>query len=331
MTTVATTPETTNAAPPAPTALAKPTAPLPELDDTNRAIGAFSSASNFVVAQKMARALSLGSLVPKEYSGGTDGAIANVMIAMELASRINASVFAVMQNIDIIHGRPSWRAQFLIATVNACGRFTPLRYRFEGTVNTATWGCRAVAKDRETGEELVGALITLAMAKAEGWSTKAGSKWLTMPEQMLMYRSAAFWQRAYAPELSLGMTTAEEASDFSGSGNDIQVTAIPAPIAAKTLQDALLGAPAGQPVTVDVPASPPSEPKPATPEPAAEAKPSVDPPTPPTPTITTAPEPKPIPETNLFEPKPAEAKESKKSAAKKDAEPPPERQPGEEG
>ena len=31
-----------------------------------------------------------------------------------------------------------------------------------------------------------------------------------MPEQMFMYRAAAFWQRIYAPELSLGMQTIDE-------------------------------------------------------------------------------------------------------------------------
>ncbi len=54
------------------------------------------------------------------------------------------------------------------------------------------------------------------MAKREGWATKSGSKWLTMPEQMLCYRAAAFWTRVYAPELSLGMSTADEVIDTYG-------------------------------------------------------------------------------------------------------------------
>jgi hypothetical protein len=87
-----------------------------------------------------------------------------------------------MQNLDIIHGRPGWRATFIIATMNASNRFTPLRFRWEGKAGTDTWGCRAVAKDRESGEECIGALITLATAKAEGWSAKNGSKWKTIPE-----------------------------------------------------------------------------------------------------------------------------------------------------
>jgi hypothetical protein len=53
------------------------------------------------------------------------------------------------------------------------------------------------------------------MANKEGWTKKSGSKWLTMPDQMLIYRAAAFWQRAYAPEISMGFLTKEEIEDGS--------------------------------------------------------------------------------------------------------------------
>ena len=51
------------------------------------------------------------------------------------------------------------------------------------------------------------------MAKEEGWSTKAGSKWKTMPELMLRYRSATFFGRLYAPEILMGMHSADEVQD----------------------------------------------------------------------------------------------------------------------
>jgi len=177
--------------------------------DADRSIAAFSSQGNFEAAQRMAKALSSSSLVPKDYQGN----LPNTLIAMELASRVGASVFMVMQNLDIIHGRPSWRSQFLIATVNSSGRFTPLRYDFQGEEGSTDWGCRAVAKDRESGEECVGPLVTMEMAKAEGWATKNGSKWKTLPGLMLRYRAATFWTRVFAPELSMGMHTADEIED----------------------------------------------------------------------------------------------------------------------
>ncbi len=174
------------------------------------ALNAFSSAGNFVTAQRMAKALSESTMVPLAYQGN----VPNCLIAIELASRIGASVFAVMQNMDIIQGRPGWRSTFLIATVNTSRRFSPLRFRWVSQEGKPDWGCRAWARDLDSGEECVGALIDWRMVKAEGWYERKGSKWQTMPEQMFMYRAAGFWTRIYCPEASLGMHTSEEVSDM---------------------------------------------------------------------------------------------------------------------
>jgi len=178
---------------------------------TQQPLSAFSSENAFVSVQRMAKALASSTLVPDAYRGESN--LGNCIIALELSQRIGASVMAVMQSMVPIHGKPTWSAAFLIATVNSCGRFSPMRFRWVGKENTDEWGCRAYAVEREGNLELVGALVTIAMAKAEGWYTKNGSKWKTMPEQMLQYRAAAFWTRAYAPEIALGMHTAEEIAD----------------------------------------------------------------------------------------------------------------------
>jgi hypothetical protein len=52
------------------------------------------------------------------------------------------------------------------------------------------------------------------MAQDEGWMSKAGSKWKTMPQLMLQYRAAMFFTRAYCPEALLGMHTREELYDM---------------------------------------------------------------------------------------------------------------------
>lgn len=233
------------------------TTTLATMDDGGAPIAAFASEEKFNTANRMAKALAHSSLVPEAYRGN----VANCLIAMEIASRVGASVFAVMQNLDIIHGNPSWRAKFLIATVNACGRFSPIRFRFSGTEGTDTWGCRAVAKDLDTGEECLGPLVSMAMAKAEGWSTKGGSKWKTLPELMLCYRAAAFWTRLYAPELSLGMNTAEEAHDIQAAPAHV-VAELPqalVPKSPKALEEELLGTKPA-PVVLEPPPKPPSGP-----------------------------------------------------------------------
>ncbi|MDQ3039180.1 MAG: hypothetical protein M3Q51_03470 [Pseudomonadota bacterium] len=170
--------------------------------------------SSFALTVRQAKALAASNLVPKDYRG-EDG-LANVMVALEIANRIGASPLSVMQSLHVIQGRPSWSASFLIATVNACGRFTPLRFETVGEDPEAKdYRVRAHAKDRDGGEHCIGPWITWQMADGEGWSKKTGSKWLTMPALMFMYRAAAFWTRVYAPELSLGIHTAEEVQDIT--------------------------------------------------------------------------------------------------------------------
>lgn len=163
----------------------------------------------FEMLQRQAKMFAASSLVPKEFQNN----IANCAIGIDIAKRLGASPFMVLQNIDIIHGRPSFRATFLIAMVNAAGRFDPLQFKMDGTEGKPDRSCIAWTKSKADGATLEGPKITLEMAKAEGWSTKNGSKWLTMPELMLRYRAAAFFARLYAPDITLGMMTAEEVSD----------------------------------------------------------------------------------------------------------------------
>lgn len=178
----------------------------------SQTVSVFSGEIAFVAGQRMAKALSSSTMVPEAYRGEQN--IGNCLIALEVANRTGASILAVMQSLVVVHGRPTWEAKFLIGTINTCGRFSPMRYQFQGTEGTDDWGCRAIATDRQSGEELIGTLITIKTAKDEGWYGKNGSKWKTIPEQMLRYRAASFWTRAYAPELSLGMQTRDEVEDY---------------------------------------------------------------------------------------------------------------------
>lgn len=249
-------------------------------------ISAFSSENAFVSVQRMAKALASSTLVPDSYRGEAN--LGNCIIALELSQRIGASVMAVMQSMVPIHGKPTWSASFLIATVNSCGRFSPMRFRWVGKEGTDEWGCRAFAVERESNLELVGALVTIGMAKAEGWYGKNGSKWKTMPEQMLQYRAAAFWCRAYAPEIALGMHTSEEIQDTPVTQQVVQpsvaatvtasvVDVTPTPPEPKARRKK--AEPEAIAVTEPVPAPTP-EPEPAPvqePEPAPAPLPSADP------------------------------------------------------
>jgi hypothetical protein len=204
--------------------------------------GIFNSTSAFEHGQRIAMMLSKSQLVPKAYQG-PEG-IPNVMVALELANRIGMSPLMVMQNIHIIEGKPTWSAPFMIASLNTCGKFSPLRFEMKDlgkkVVNYTQWvadgqypngkpkkkpiekthtlaknlACRAVAKDLSSGESIEGPWITLEMAVAEGWFHRNGSKWPTMEDSMLRYRAASFFGRLYAPEIGMGMKTADEVEDI---------------------------------------------------------------------------------------------------------------------
>ena len=172
--------------------------------------GVFTGIQQFENAQRIAKALASSALVPKEYQGQTG--LPNVLVAMEISGRMGLSPLQVMQNLHVIHGRPSWSSQFIIAMINGCGRFTPIDYVMEGDGEELS--CYAVAKELSTGKDLKGPRVSITMAKKEGWFSKSGSKWQTMPELMIRYRAAAFWGRLYVPEFLVGIKTQEEVIDI---------------------------------------------------------------------------------------------------------------------
>ncbi len=204
--------------------MSRPLATTPAAQPANHSIGMTDSAG-FELAQRAAKCLSMSTLVPKEYQGN----LSNCIIALNMAARVGADPLMVMQNLVVVHGKPTWSAQFLIATVNTCGRFSALRYEFFGEKGSDSWGCRAWAIEKETSEKLIGSDVTIALAKKEGWYGKSGSKWQSMPQQMLMYRAGAWWTRAYAPELSMGLQTDDEQRDIVNYAEDgsAQVTREP--------------------------------------------------------------------------------------------------------
>lgn len=250
-----------------------------------RSVSVFTSIEAFETAQRMAKMLAASSMVPKQYQTRAetvkDEAMSNCMVALNLANRTGADVFMIMQNLYVVHGRPGWSAVFLIASANASGRFTPLRWEWKGKPGSDDYGARVVAKDA-SGELCEGSWVTMKLVKAEGWwdrkSRDGGpaSKWPTMTEQMFMYRSAAFWVRTYCPEVSVGMHTVDEIID---SPDPIATAFTPAQAAKEALEAAGEPIPAAKPAAKPEPAkeAAKTKPKPAETKPAAKPEPKVEP------------------------------------------------------
>lgn len=206
----------------------------------------------FEIIQRMGNLFATSTLVPKTYQGN----LANCAIACDIALRMQVNPVMVMQNLYIVNGNPAWSSKFLIATVEATGKFTALRYEFKGEENSDDWSCRCYAyetKDKDQKNPLYSDWISIRMAKAEGWYGKSGSKWQSMPGQMLRYRAAAFWQRVYAAGISMGFMTYEEAQDIEPDyqPQPTEATAPAAAEAAKRVSDAFTQAAAAAEVNAD--------------------------------------------------------------------------------
>ena len=215
--------------------------------------------AGFDQLQRVAKALCASTLVPAQYRAFTEvkdrgrvtghtpnpAGLPNCVVALNMAQRMGADPLQVMQNLYVIEGRPSWSSQFIIAAINSCGRFSPLRFEIsepgkaeEVSYQSTVWKsgnrieetrkvkvrhqtCRAWVIEKETGDRLDGPTVSIQMAIDENWLTKNGSKWLTMPEVMLRYRAASFFGRLYAPELLMGLQTQEEVEDIIQAERDV--------------------------------------------------------------------------------------------------------------
>lgn len=222
--------------------------PLPSTDIK---VG-FMNAASFELMQRAAKMMANSTLVPAAYQSvinKTDrygqitdrrenpNAVSNCVIVLNMSARMNADPLMIAQNLYIVEGRPSWSSQWIIAAINSCGRFSPLRfdikdlgkkkveytsYIWENKQRSAKTEaieitdkvCVAWATEKETGNRIESPPVSIEMAVKEGWYTKNGSKWQTMEDVMLRYRTASFFGKLYAPELLMGLQSVEETQDM---------------------------------------------------------------------------------------------------------------------
>lgn len=167
-------------------------------------------------AYNVAKLMSTCGMLPERFKGKP----ADVLIAMDLATRMNLSLVTVCQDLYVVQGNPVWSGKYCIAAINGCGRYSPLEFVW---FDEKTGGCSARAIDLRTGKECVSAPITNETVKAFGWDKKNNSMW-NIPgqrEQMFMYRAAAYFARTFCPDVLSGMYTAEEMYDVKQNYDNI--------------------------------------------------------------------------------------------------------------
>ena len=168
----------------------------------------YQSTESFEFAQRQAKSLCESDLVPTSYQG--QKGLSNCLVALEMSKRMNLSPLTVMQNLNVIHGRPTWSSQFITSNILGCGRFKNFDYVVTGKDENLAVQCQATRL--EDNKLVKGTAVTMKMARQEGWTKN--SKYQSMPELMLRNRAATFFGRQYIPDLLLGVQTSEEVVDI---------------------------------------------------------------------------------------------------------------------
>lgn len=163
----------------------------------------------FAQLQRGSKLFAESGLVPDHFRNNVGGCF----VALQLASQLGVNPFMLMQRMYVVKGKIGIEAQVAIAVANQRGIFTgPIEYEFAGSIEKKDRSCTAKATLSATKKE-VSLTIDWRTVEAEGWMTKDGSKWRTMPDQMFRYRTAAWLIRTYAPEVLMGLNTADELED----------------------------------------------------------------------------------------------------------------------
>ena len=163
---------------------------------------------------RISNAFASSDMVPDHCKGKPH----NCFVLCQLAIRLEIDPFTMMQSCYVVHGKPGVEAKLAIALCNRLvgTKNAPFRDRiqWEFTGKGKDRECTAFAHDRISGDRCE-ATVNIAMAQAEGWMSKSGSKWKTMPDVMLRYRSARFLVRFYCEDVMMGLNyTKEELEDM---------------------------------------------------------------------------------------------------------------------
>lgn len=172
-----------------------------------RQMSVYSDVNLYNNALKMAEGLAKSDLVPDNYKNKPESCLIAIDIARQIGAR---SPLFVMQNLYVVKGKPSWSGQYCDAIVRA--NFKKVKVDLSGEGDQR--GCKVTAYD-ENDNFCEGSRITIEMAKKEGWYSKTGSKWQTMPDLMLQYRAFAFFARIHCPDKLLGIHDEFENVDIS--------------------------------------------------------------------------------------------------------------------
>ena len=182
-----------------------------QITTTNNNGSFLTDPKSFEHTWRVATAFSKSQLVPTHFQNKPE----DCMVALMMANQLNIDPYSALQNLQMIKGKVGFSSAFAIALANDRGSFAaPITWDIEGKGESLV--VTAKAKLKKTGE-IVKVSVSMETAKKEGWTRN--TKYQTMPEQMLRYRSATWLIRLHCPEVLLGMQASDEISDVEPTVN----------------------------------------------------------------------------------------------------------------
>ena len=165
--------------------------------------------SSFSDNWKIATQIAKSDIVPDNFKNKPQ----NVVIALSLANRMKLEPFTVMQNMSMIKGKVSWSGSFCRTLIERSGKYKDLELNYIGEKGKDNYGCFLSATRISDGKKIDGPQVTIAMAKAEKWTSNP--KWATLTDLMLAYRCQSYFCRIHCPETMSGIYTTEEIEDIN--------------------------------------------------------------------------------------------------------------------
>tara|TARA_R100000234_G_scaffold69612_1_gene42698 strand:+ start:924 stop:1643 length:720 start_codon:yes stop_codon:yes gene_type:complete len=182
-----------------------------QITTTNNNGSFLTDPKSFEHTWRVATAFSKSQLVPTHFQNKPE----DCMVALMMANQLNIDPYSALQNLQMIKGKVAFSSAFAIALANDRGSFAaPITWDIEGKGESLV--VTAKAKLKKTGE-IVKVSVSMETAKKEGWTRN--TKYQTMPEQMLRYRSATWLIRLHCPEVLLGMQASDEITDVEPTVN----------------------------------------------------------------------------------------------------------------
>lgn len=159
---------------------------------------------------QIANIFSDSNMIPDAYKNN----VADCFIAAQMGAELGISPLTFMQNSYSVHGKIGIEAKLAISLANASGILSGLiEYELKGKGDNLE--CTASATIKQSGKK-ISFRLTMQQAIDEGWVNKKGSKWKTIPELMIQYRSAMFLIRTNIPQVIIGLQSKEELIDVYG-------------------------------------------------------------------------------------------------------------------